>query len=129
MRTLYLTCIAGILAFFIDWAIGAAALRFTHVPPSFPPFTWLPILSGTFGGAILASGVYSLVKVLSKQPQRNFFFVAAVALALSFGLPLRLSFTRSQRFAGVTTAAQMVLILMHTVVAVVSVITLFSGPE
>ena len=78
---------------------------------------------------MLASAAYSLVKTLSRDPEKTFFFVAAAALALSYGLPLRLSFTRSHRFAGVTTSAQMVLILMHTVVAVVSVVTLLSSSE
>ena len=129
MKTIVLTCCAGMIALIVDLAIGAAAPRLTNVPSSFPPFTFLPILSGAFGGAILASICYSILKAFAKQPDRTFFFVAAAALALSFTLPLRLSFTRSPRFAGVTTSAQMVLIMMHTVVAVVSVITLLTGNE
>jgi len=129
LRTITLTLLAGTVALIVDLAIGAAAPRFTHVPKDFPPFTFLPILSGTFGGAILASIVYSLLKAFVKQPDRTFFFVAAATLALSFALPLRLSFTQSHRFAGVTTSAQMVLILMHTVVATVSVVTLLIRPE
>jgi hypothetical protein len=46
------------------------------------------------------------------------------ALALSFALPLRLSFTKSHRFAGVTPSAQAMLVLMHTVIATVAVVTL-----
>ncbi len=129
LRTILLTCLAGTVALIVDLAIGAAAPRFTQVPPSFPPFTFLPILSGTFGGAILASIAYSILKGFAKQPDRTFFFVVAFTLALSFALPLRLSFTRSPRFAGVTTSAQMVLILMHTVVATISVVTLLTKPR
>ena len=126
MKSVFLTCLAAAIAFVLDWAIGTAAPRFTRAPQTFPPFTWLPILSGALGGAVLASLAYSLLKAYAEQPERAFFFVAASALALSFLLPLRLSFTRSPRFAGVTTSAQMVLILMHTIVAVVSVVTLLS---
>ena len=129
MKTMFLTCLAGAIALLVDWAIGTAALRLTHVPPGFPPFTFLPVLSGAVGGAILTSICYSLLKAFAKQPDRTFFFIATTALALSFALPLRLSFTKSPRFAGVTTSAQMVLILMHTVVAVVSVVTLLAGKE
>jgi len=129
LRTIMLTCIAGTVALIVDSAIGAVAARFTQVPETFPPFTLLPILSGTFGGAILASIAYSLLKAFAKQPDRTFFFVVAFTLALSFALPLRLSFTRSPRFAGVTTSAQMVLILMHTVVATVTVVTLLTKPR
>jgi hypothetical protein len=35
-----------------------------------------------------------------------FLFVAVCALALSFALPIRLSFTKSHRFAGVTPSGQ-----------------------
>lgn len=128
-KTVSLTLLAGMIASAVDLAIGAAAPRLTGVPQDFPPFTFWPVLSGTFGGAILASVAYSLLKLLSRDPDRTFFFVAAATLAFSFALPLRLSFTRSQRFAGVTTGAQMVLILMHTVVATVSVVTLLAGPN
>jgi hypothetical protein len=51
-------------------------------------------------------------------------FVAMGALVLSFGLPLRLSFTKSRRFAGVPPSAQMMLVLMHAVVATAVVVTL-----
>ncbi len=129
MKTVLLTSFAAIIAFVLDWAIGAAAPRFTHVPQTFPPFTTWPVLAGACGGTILASLAYSLLRTFTKQPDRAFFFVAASALALSFLLPLRLSFTKSPRFAGVTTSAQMVLILMHTLVAVVSVVTLLSPAE
>ena len=128
LRTIGLTLLAGTISFVLDLSIGAVAPRLTNVPQHFPPFTVLPILSGTFVGAILASVVYSLLKVVAKQPDRTFFFVVAIALALSFALPLRLSFTKSPRFAGVTTSAQVVLILMHTVVATVSVVTLLTKP-
>ena len=129
MRTLFLTFAAAIVAFFLDLAIGAAAVRFTRVPQGFPPFTLLPILSGAVGGAVLASLVYAGVRAVSSMPDRLFFFVTLAAFTLSLGLPLRLSFTRSLRFAGVTPAAQMVLVLMHAVVAVVSFITLTAKQE
>ena len=60
---------------------------------------------------------------------KMFLLVAVCALALSFALPLRLSFTKSHRFAGVTPSAQAMLVLMHTVVATVAVVTLLADPN
>lgn len=127
-RPLPLLAASG-LAFAVDYLIGRAGLRWTHVPKEFPPFTLLPILSGAVGGPLLAALVYSLVRALSKQPEKTFLFVAVAALALSFALPLRLSFTKSARFAGATPAAQIVLVLMHTVVATFTVAALLAKPE
>jgi hypothetical protein len=114
--------------FVIIRLIAAMATRLTGVPKGFPPFTTLPLLSGVFGGFICASAVYALIKVVSAQPDRTFFFVSIVVLALSFGLPVRLGFTKSRRFSGVTPAAQMTLALMHTVIAT-SVITVLTRTE
>ena len=124
IRSILLTLTASAIALVLDLAIGAVAPQFTRVPKNFPPFAFLPILSGTLGGAIFASLVYSIIRAASRTPDRLFFFVTLGAFALSLGLPLRLSFTRSPRFAGVTPAAQMVLVLMHAIVAVVSFVTL-----
>ena len=129
MRTISLTLLAALLAFVVDSLIGFAALRYTQVPKNFPPFTLLPILSGAVGGALFASLCYALIRAVSKQPEKLFLFVAVAVLALSFGLPIRLSFTKSPRFAGVTPAAQMALVLMHTVVATICVTTLLSKPN
>ncbi len=107
-------------------AIGAAASRLTGVPKDFPPFTFLPLLSGAVGGTVLASIVYALIQATTQNPDRVFFFISLGVFALALGLPLRLSFTHSARFAGVTPSAQMVLVLMHAVVATVSFVTLTS---
>ncbi len=108
--------------------MAAVAVRFTGVPKGFPPFTTLPLLSGVLGGFLCASAVYALVRTVSSQPDRVFFFVSIAFLALSFALPLRLSFTKSPRFSGVTPAAQMTLALMHTVIATAA-ITVLTRPE
>ncbi len=129
MRAVYLTLAAATIAFVIDLLIGIAAVKLTRVPQDFPPFTALPILSGAVGGAVLASLVYAGLRAISREPDRLFFFVSLAFFALSLSLPLRLSFTRSLRFQGVTPAAQMVLVLMHAVVAVVSFLMITARPE
>ena len=127
MRTIIAAALAGSIAFAIDFAIGAAGMRLTRVPLGFPPFTLLPILAGTFGGSLFASLVYVWVKSVACDPSRAFFFIGLAVFAFSLGLPLRLSFTRSARFAGVTPSAQMMLVLMHAVVASVAFVVLTVG--
>ena len=129
LRISLLMLFACTFAFAIDIMIALAGLRFTRVPSDFPPFTLLPILSGCVGGVVMASLTYAILKAVSSQPERMFLFVAVCALALSFALPLRLSFTKSRRFAGVTPSAQAMLVLMHTVVATVAVVTLSADPK
>lgn len=128
IRTLLSMLVAICLAFAVDYLIAQAGLRFTQVPKAFPPFTFLPILSGAVGGAVLATLTYAIIRAVSSQPDRTFLFVAIAALAVSFALPLRLSFTRSARFAGVTPTAQMILVLMHTVVATINVAAVLAKP-
>ena len=128
LRVAALMLFACTFAFAIDIMIALAGLRFTHVPSDFPPFTLLPILSGCVGGVVMASLAYAVLKLVSARPEKMFLFVAVGTLALSFALPLRLSFTKSHRFAGVTPSAQAMLVLMHTVVARIAVVTLLSDP-
>ena len=117
-----LATIAG--TFVAVWLLANVALRITGVPKGFPPFTVLPLLSGVVGGFIGASAVYFLLTTISANPNRSMFFVSIAVLALSFGLPLRLSFTR---FAGVTPSAQMMLALLHTTIATAAVTVLTSS--
>lgn len=124
MKTLLAGLSAGIIALLVNLLIVTVAVRVTGVPRTFPPFTFLPLLAGSLGGALLAAGAFAVVRVVADRPDRAFLFLMLGCLALSYGLPLRLSWTRSPRFAGVTPAAQSTLVLMHTVVAVASTILL-----
>ena len=125
-RTVVLTLVARSLACVVDLLIALGGFRFTPVPRDFPPFTLLPILAGTMTGAVFASLSYAIIQTVSRQPEKTFLFVA---LVLSFALPLRLSFTTSVRFAGVTPTAQMLLVLMQTVAATISVAMLLAQAE
>lgn len=129
MRAVCLMLAAAVIAFNIDLLIATLAVKLTRVPQNFPPFTALPILSGAVGGAVLASLAYAAIRATSREPDRLFFFVSVAFFVLSLGLPLRLSFTRSLRFAGVTPTAQMVLVLMHAVAAVVIFLTITARAE
>ena len=124
MRSTTAIVLAAAVTFALVWCVAQIAMETTGVPDGFPPFTTLPILSGVVGGFLGASAVYALVRALTLNPNRVFFFVAIGFLALSFGLPLRLSFTHSPRFKGVTSAAQMTLALLHTLIATSAVAVL-----
>jgi hypothetical protein len=67
-----------------------------------------------------------LIHCLCADPSRGsrIGLVSIGILALSFMLPLRLSFTKSKRLAGVTPSAQMTLAPMHTVIAAAAVTVL-----
>ena len=129
LRISLLFLLACGFAFTIDYAIARLGVHLTKVPSDFPPFTLLPILSGCVGGVLMAAVTYAAINAFSVHPQRVFLFVAVAALALSFALPLRLSFTKSRRFAGVTPGAQAILVLMHTVVATTAVVMLLAKPK
>ena len=124
MKTGFYVVLAAVTTFFVVWGIAALARHLTGVPRNFPPFTALPLLSGVVGGFCGAAAVYAIVRASSTNPDRAFLFVAITFLALSFALPIRLSFTKSRRFAGVTPSAQMTLALLHTIIATSSVTAL-----
>lgn len=108
----------------LNVALGFVFARLTGVPKDFPPFSPLPIVTGSVGGPLIATVGYLLLWVLiSSQTVLHAVFVAAgvVLLVASYSLPRRLSFTRSPRFAGVTVAAQLALGFLHTLVVGVSI--------
>ena len=124
MRIVSFVVLAAVITFFVVWGIATLAGNVTGVPKTFPPFTALPLLSGVVGGFCGAAAVYAVVRSSSTDPDRIFLLIAITFLALSFALPIRLSFTKSRRFAGVTPAAQMTLALLHTIIATSSVTAL-----
>ena len=124
MKTALLIIFTAFATFLVVWALSIFAMKATGVPDGFPPFTAPPLASGVAGGFLGASVVYAILKAWAANPDRMFFFVAIAFLALSFALPLRLSFTKSSRFGGVTPAAQMTLALFHTIIAASSVTAL-----
>ncbi len=115
MKTGPFVVLAAVTILLVVWGIAALARNVTGVPRDFPPFTALPLLSGVVGGFCGAVAVYTIVRAFLTNPDRIFFFVAITFLALSFALPIRLSFTKSRPFAGVTPSAQMTLALLHTI--------------
>ena len=124
MKIISFVTLAAVMTFLGVWGAAILARNVTGVPKNFPPFTALPLLSGVAGGFLGAAAVYAIVRSSSTNPDRIFFFVAITFLALSFVLPIRLSFTKSHRFAGVTPAAQMTLALFHAFIAASSVTVL-----
>lgn len=108
----------------LNVALGFVLARLTGVPKDFPPFSPLPIISGSVGGPLIATfGYLALWLLIPNQVLLNAVFALAgvVLLVASYSLPRRLSFTRSPRFAGVTVAAQLALGFLHTLVVGLSI--------
>lgn len=108
----------------LNVVLGIVLARLTRVPRSFPPFTPLPIATGSVGGPLIATVGYLLLwTLIANQTVLHSVFVGAGILLLvaSFSLPRRLSYTRSPRFAGVTVPAQFALGFLHTIVVGVSI--------
>lgn len=94
-------------------------LKTTGVPDTYPPLRPLQVVSGTVGGALLVTLGYWLLTAVTRDRKtlEAVFVVAGVVLLLaSFHLPYRLSYTKSPRFAGVTTAAQIGQGVLHALV-------------
>ncbi|MVN88882.1 hypothetical protein GO986_19250 [Deinococcus sp. HMF7620] len=99
--------------------LGQVFVRVTGVPPSYPPLSPLPLLSGAIGGSLLSALGYLLLSTVIKDQKTLWTVLVVLALALlvaSFHLPWRLSYTRSARFTGVTVSAQVAQAMLHCVV-------------
>lgn len=101
-------------------AIGNLALMLVTisslaVPASFMPMTPAPIILWSFIGAFGAIGVYALMRKRNDSPQKAFTTVAVVVLFLSFIPDVILVNVAEGPFAGATTGAIIVLMIMHVI--------------
>jgi hypothetical protein len=108
---------AGAWSFVITWVMAQIASQTTGVPEAFPPFTWAPLATACFGGAVLGTAIYQLLRKITRWANPIFVGLAILTVSGSLALPYRLGYTQSKRFAGATPSAQGVLVLMHLVVA------------
>jgi hypothetical protein len=116
---------AGFCALGLNYPLARVAAKITDVPSDWPPFTFVPQFAGCIGGSLLAGVVGTLIGKSTNSPRIIFMWIALVCLTLSFGLPLRLSFTQSSRFAGTTVFAQVFLAGLHSIVAITNCLFLF----
>lgn len=118
---LMISLLAGLTTLPINFTIARMFRLLLAVPHRFAPFAFFPIATGCFGGAMLAGVVYYVLHFIFERPPTAFIFTSGIALFFSFHLPFRLTNHRSERFAGATHPIQLVLCLMHTIVAITSV--------
>lgn len=107
-------------------AIGNLALMLVTIsslaaPPSFMPLTPAPIILWSFIGAFGAVGVYALIRRRSASAQKVFLNVAFVVLVLSFVPDVILVNVVEGPFAGASTGAIFVLMIMHVISFVIVV--------
>jgi hypothetical protein len=108
---------AGAWSFAATWVVAQIASQTTGVPEAFPPFTLAPLATACFGSAILGTAIYQLLRRLTRWANPIFVVLAIGVVGASLVLPYRLGYTQSKRFEGATPSAQVVLALMHVVVA------------
>lgn len=101
-------------------AIGNLALMLVTissltVPASFMPLTPAPIILWSFIGAFGAVGVYALIRKMNDSPDKTFVIVSVVVLILSFIPDVILVNVVEGPFAGATTGAIIVLMIMHVI--------------
>ena len=99
--------------------VRVVSLAFVGNPADFVPLPlgWGSVIASSALGAVGATVVYGVLTRVSTRPNRTFTMVAAVVLALSFA-PL---FTLPPAFADAIAPVLPTLVVMHVVVAVVSV--------
>jgi hypothetical protein len=116
--------------FTISAATGAnllvRAIAFALLPLSdhFPPLEWQSVALLTVAGVALASGVYALVRRLSRNAVRTYTLIAGIALVVSL-IPLALIWRDPAAFGPGTTRPEVaVMAMFHGVAALISVVML-----
>ncbi|HEX4025042.1 MAG TPA: DUF6069 family protein [Steroidobacteraceae bacterium] len=110
--------LAGILGLIINLIILYLA---RPLAPGFMPLSVAPVCMWTILGTIGACITYALVRKWSAHPSRTFLIIAIIVLLLSF-IPDYLTLHASNgAFKGATPAGAAVLMLMHVVVAALTV--------
>lgn len=107
--------VAAIASAIANLALMLVTISSMAVPASFMPLTPMPIILWSFIGAFGAVGVYALMRKRNESPQRSFTIVAVVVLILSFIPDVILVNVSEGPFAGATTGAIIVLMIMHVI--------------
>lgn len=81
----------------------------------------IPIFTACFGGALGAASLFSLLGHTSRNPRRSLALVALVALLISFLLPILLLKPTDLSWPGVGLEILFTILLMHIIVAWLSV--------
>jgi hypothetical protein len=117
--------LAGAGATLANLLVAAVARALFPVPPDFHPFMPLPILAACLGGALGAAGAFGLLGRTTSNPRRSLALAALAALMVSFLLPARLLEPANPGSLGVGVDILLTLLLMHVIVAWLSVRTLY----
>jgi len=120
-RLFQVSLVAGAIATLVNLLVATVARSSLKVPKTFAPFTLAPLLLGSIVGALGSVSPLLLLLRFTRKPLYNFWTLSAILLIASFRLPLRLLSSKSPRFAGANTPVVLVLMLMHSIVAIASV--------
>ena len=116
--------LAGAGATIANLLVAAIARALFQVPADFRPFMALPILAASLGGSLGAAGIFGVLERLTRNVHRSLALVALAALLLSFYLPASLFDRTSPDLSAIGWDIRVTLMLMHIIVAWLSVRTL-----
>ncbi|MBI4769164.1 MAG: hypothetical protein HY784_01805 [Chloroflexi bacterium] len=118
-RLWWVGLLAAVISAIVNALIVTIARGLFSVPPEFAPFTVPQFTFLTVAGVAGATIVFAVVGRFSKRPIRTYYWVAAVALVLSwlpdFGL------LAAKPYPGTTVQTVGTLMFMHVVTAAISV--------
>ena len=121
--------LCGVGVFAVNIIIARVMAALLNAPPTFTPLTFLPVLSGSLGGVLLATAVfYGMTRLVSK-PVPAIYVVTGVVLLASVVLPVRLFRTAPPphpRFRGITVPIAATMLVLHTMVAAASLLAVSS---
>jgi hypothetical protein len=113
--------LSGVGSTAANLVVAAFSSAIFPVPDNFRPFAAIPILAASMGGSLGAAGLFSLIARSTDRPQYYFKLTVLAVLALSFILPASLVEPSSSTSAGVGWNIAAALMLMHSIVAFLSV--------
>lgn len=118
--------LGGVTATVLNMGIATVGGKLLNAPDSYAPLTFLPVFSGSFGGVVAATTVYALIRKIFPQPRPVIYGTTLAVLVASAYLPMRLLRPSgvSDRFTGVTPEIAELQFVLHTCVAITSLITL-----
>lgn len=121
------SCLATVLAAAINALLAVGAVAAFRIPAAFEPLTLPSVVIASAVGALGAGVCFAVLSRLVRRPVPVFLAVSGVVLAASMYPTIDLALADPPPYPGTGVAPVITLMLMHVVVALVSVTLLIRG--